>query len=72
MQERILNLLGLCMQAQEKGHHVNFVCGYYDVYVHHMVKDEHGDYQTASSITVEKDGFCIDEAESYLKGLIEA
>lgn len=81
MNERVLNLLSLCMKAKEKGHHVFF---YYSphvdsgeitisVYKNGWEENTDPDYRAYISIDgkVRHMESSFDEAESYLRELLE-
>lgn len=73
MNERILNLLSLCMQAQEKGFNIVFDNAFNCTIIWHHSTIETGQ-EIIKSIYIIYRGLdrdkCFDEAEAYLKGLI--
>jgi hypothetical protein len=60
------------MQANEEGHHIDFQSGHYSTSILHMVQNEEsGDFEIVKRFYGFNEHFNFDEAEAYLKGLIE-
>ena len=80
MNERVLNLLSMCMQAKEKGHHVFFDYsphvnrGEVVVSIHKNGWKKNADPDKRFMVTINGTvGYMessFDEAEAYLKGLL--